>query len=177
MKKILALVFLLFFITNPALGLKVKVQDASGSVGESIRVPILVEDAKNLGSMDVVITYDLAILKVKSVGKGELNKGLISSNTKEVEGKGIISIAIADSRGINGSGEIAVITFEGLKEGSSEIVIQGVRAHDVETHLDIGADVQDGKLTVTGKKTPGFEIFLAAVSLIVLAFVSRKLRE
>lgn len=166
MKKILVFIILLLSICNVS-AMSLKVSDATGKVGEDVRVPIVVEKAENLGSMDLVIAYNAELLKVKSVGKGELNKGLISSNTNEQNG--IISIAIADSKGINGNGEIAVITFNALKEGSSDVTIVGAKAYDVNTHLEITLNSTNGKVTISGKSTPGFEALLAIVAFLMLA--------
>jgi len=169
---IFAFITLIALIGN-ASALTVNVQDATGSVGESIDVSIQVQDAQNLGAMDLVISYNPEIAKIKSVGKGELNKGLISSNTERA---GIVTIGIADSKGISGSGEIAVITFEALKEGTSDIMILGVKAYDVNTHAEIEVNKQDGKITVVGKeekKSPGFEIGIAIAALVALALRRR----
>ena len=114
MKLRLVLAFMIFLSTlSVASALTVKVSDATGAVGEAVDVPIVVENAQNLGSMDIVVAFDPEILKVKSVGKGELNKGLLTSNT----GEGVVAISLADSKGINGNGAVAVITFEVLKAG------------------------------------------------------------
>ncbi len=156
-----------------ASALVVKIPDASGAVGEAVDVPVVVEGAENLGSMDIVVAFDPAVLKVKSVGKGELNKGLLTSNT----GEGVVAISLADSKGINGNGAVAVITFEVLKTGSSDLVIQAVKAYDVNTHVDIKVDTQNGKFTAKeggGKSTPGFEV-VAAIAGVSVALAIRKL--
>ncbi len=169
---ILSLLILLSTL-SVASALTVKVSDASGAVGDAVDVPVIVENAQNLGSMDIVITFDPQILKVKSVGKGELNKGLLTSNT----GEGVVAISLADSKGINGNGNIAVITFEVLKAGTSDLVIQSVKAYDVNTHTDIQVETQNGKFTAKeggGKSTPGFEAFAAIAALAAAGWRLRK---
>ncbi len=174
MKLRLVLAFMIFLSTlSVASALTVKVSDATGAVGEAVDVPIVVENAQNLGSMDIVVAFDPEILKVKSVGKGELNKGLLTSNT----GEGVVAISLADSKGINGNGAVAVITFEVLKAGTSDLAIQTVKAYDVNTHVDIKVETQNGKFTAKeggGKSTPGFEVF-AAIAGLGIAFAIRRI--
>jgi len=160
---------LILILTASTSALTLKVSDISGRVGEDISVPIKVENATNLGSLDIVVSYNTDILKFKSVGKGGLNKGLISSNVNEQDG--IIAIAIADSRGITGSGEVAVMTFTPLKQGSSDIAFLGAKAYDVNTHLEISTELQHGKVTIGTKSAaaPGFESIFAIIALLIIA--------
>ncbi len=171
--RLIALTILISLTVGTASALTVKLPEATGSVGSSIEVAVEVENAKDLGSMDIVIAFNPEIVKVKSVGKGELNKGLISSNSKE----GVVAISLADSKGINGDGAVALIEFEALKEGKTALTIQSVKAYDVNTHVDIKVDKQDGKITVAGvreeKKSPGFEIGIAIAVLVALALKRR----
>ena len=170
MRTISAISVLLIVFTimaTNASALLVKIPDEEIAINESTDIPIEVKDAANLGSMDIVISYNPEIVRAEVVSKGELNKGLISSKIED----GIIAIGIADSNGINGDGEVAVITFEGLRKGVSNITIIGIRAYDVNTHADIRVETQNGKVTVVEKgKAPGFEVLivLLAISFAVL---------
>ncbi len=171
--KMAALAFLILLTASVTSALTVKLPETTGKVGSSIEVAIEVENAKDLGSMDVVVAFDSSILKVKSVGKGELNRGLISSSTKD----GIIAVSLADSKGINGNGAVAVITFEVLKAGTSDLTIQSVKAYDVNTHVDIQAETLNGKFVAVegsgAKSTPGFGL-LSLIAAAYIAFVLRR---
>jgi ribosomal protein S28E/S33 len=191
-KKLLTLFIVLLAITTPVAGLAVKVPEITGLVGEVATVPVEIEDAKNVGGIDIAILYDPAILKVKSVEKGVVIKGLLSSNTDR---EGIIVIGIVDANGMNGDGSIAEITFEVLKDGDTPIVVQA-KAYEVDTHVDLQVETQNGKFIVVEKqkedktgfegqkeekttvvekqkeeKTPGFE---ASIVLLVIALVLLK---
>ncbi|MBO8182394.1 MAG: hypothetical protein H0Z28_06330 [Archaeoglobus sp.] len=186
--KIIAGLLMFFLLLTTASALTVKIQGGSGAVGSEASLAINVKDAKNLGSMDLVIIYDPEILKVKKVEKGSLVKGLFSSNTEKA---GVIAIGIVDSKGINGDGEIAKITFEVLKAGESAIEVANVKAYDVESHVDIQVTAENGvfkaekaeeKAETTStptpapeeKKSPGFEIAIAVVALALVAAWRRR---
>ncbi|MBO8182949.1 MAG: hypothetical protein H0Z28_09185 [Archaeoglobus sp.] len=175
---------LFFLLLTTASALTVKIQGGSGAVGSEASLAISVKDAKNLGSMDLVIAYDPEILKVKKVEKGSLVKGLFSSNTEKA---GVIAIGIVDSKGINGDGEIAKITFEVLKAGESSLEVANVKAYDVESHVDIQVTAENGVFkaekaeeastqtptptpTPEEKKSPGFEIGIAVAGLVLALF-------
>lgn len=155
---------------------EVNVSDASGSMDETVDVPITVNNAENIGSLDIVITYDPTILQVDSVSKGELNNGMISSNTNT---EGILSIAIADQNGIEGNGEIGVISFSVVnEEGSSPLKVESLSVYDTDS-LELDAASEDGSFTVTESQdsdksengTPGFEFlfFLSGLIVIIVA--------
>ncbi|AKG91991.1 Cohesin domain [Geoglobus ahangari] len=175
-KVVLSLLLLAFAVGTASAELSVKVPDVSCGVGEDVNVPVVVENAQNLGSMDIVISFDPEVVKVKSVGKGELNKGILTSNV----GDGVVAISFADSKGIDGDGEVAVISFEALKQGTSELKFESVQAYDVETHVDIKVTSQNGKITVEEsskekESSPGFEIVIGAVALLGSLALRRRL--
>ena len=145
----------------------VKVGDGSGAVGETATLSVEMIGAENVGSMDLVLTYDPEVLKVVKVDKGAMVKGLFSSNTDEA---GIIGIGLVDSQGMSGDGEVARITFEVLKEGQCEVRIVDAKAYDVETHVDLSVKTENGvfKAEAGGtkaKSTPGFEFWIAAIAV------------
>ena len=158
---------------------KVTVSDAQGSNGSIIDVPIMITNADDVGSMDIVITYDSTILQVGSVAKGDLNQGMISSDTGT---SGILSLAIADQNGITGDGEIVVISFTVVNQtGSSPLLIEDLLVYDVDG-LEIDATSQNGTFTVTKSSgenggTPGFEMVLFILSLIAVLSFTRKRKK
>jgi len=162
----------------PAL-VKVTVSDAQGSNGSTIDVPIMITNAEDVGSMNITLTYNPTILQVDSVTKGDLNQGMISSDT---DTSGILSLAIADQNGIAGAGEIAVISFNVVNQtGSSLLLIEDLIVYDVDS-LEIDATSQNGTFTVTKSSgenggTPGFEMVLFILSLIAVLSFTRERKK
>ena len=175
--RIISILFLFTLSIQTASALTITVSDATGYVGEEAEVPVNIEDATDVGSIDITILYDPAVLNISKVEKGSLVKGMFSSNT---ENEGIIVIGIADSSGINGDGRIAKLTFNVIGNGSTPITIQNAKAYDVSTHADIEVSVENGnfqanyKTTAGGKGTPGFElqtiIIILISSILILRF-------
>lgn len=154
----------------------ITITDASGSYEETIEVPITISNAENVGSMDMALTYDPTILQVDSVSKGELNKGMISKNT---ETDGILSLGIADQNGINGDGEIAVVSFTVMNEtGSSPLILEDLYVYDVDG-LELDASAQSGTFTVSKlssypkAESPGFELMVLIMGIIGIIVVFR----
>jgi hypothetical protein len=162
----------------PAL-VKLTVSDAQGSSGSTIDVPIMINNADDVGSMNITLTYDPTILQVNSVTKGDLNQGMISSDT---DTSGILCLAIADQNGITGDGEIAVISFTVVNQtGSSLLLIEDLLVYDVDS-LEIDATSQSGTFTVTkssgeNDRTTGFEIVLFILSLIAVLSFTRERKK
>lgn len=153
-----------------AAAMNIGIGTISGGTGSTIDVPVTISNAKDLGSMDIVVSYDPAVLSVVSVEKGILNNGMIMANS---DTPGTIAIGIVDANGINGEGAVAVIRFKvnGPNGATSPLTITSVLAYNVKTHSDIQTATSSGTVTVKegGMRTPGFEVVTAVLAgMIVL---------
>lgn len=157
-----------------AASFQVGTADAGGAKGSTVNVPVTVSEANNVGSMDILVVYDPAVLTATGVDKGTLNKGMISANTSA---PGFIAISLADSNGITGSGDVAVITFSviGNATETSTVRLQSVKAYDGTSFLDVPSTISSGTFIVkegtaaTPTAKSGSES-LIIFSLIGLAF-------
>jgi hypothetical protein len=110
------------------------VSDTTGAKGSTVEVPINLEGASEVGSMDIVLNYDADVLSAVDVKAGALGKNaLIDSNTAR---KGEVIIALADSSGINGDGAVASVAFEVIGDvgTTSYLTLEEVLVHN----LDLG---------------------------------------
>ncbi|NAT10846.1 hypothetical protein C4E22_04760 [ANME-1 cluster archaeon AG-394-G06] len=120
--------------TEESGGLTVSVSDTTGAKGSTVEVPINLEGATEVGSMDIVLTYDADVLRAVDVEAGALGKNaLIEANTAR---DGEVIIALADSSGINGDGTVAIVTFEVIGDAgtTSALTLEAVSVHN----LDLG---------------------------------------
>jgi hypothetical protein len=114
--------------------LTVSVSDTTGAKGDIAKVPIILEGASDVGSMDMVLKYDPDVLSAVDVEAGELGKNaLIEANTAR---KWEVIIALVDSSGINGDGAVTTISFEvtGDVGSTSPLTLEEVSVHN----LDLG---------------------------------------
>ena len=121
----------------------VSVSDTTGAKGSTVEVLINLEGASEVGSMDIVLTYDANILSAVDVEAGALGKNaLIESNTAN---DGAVIIALADSSGINGDGAVAIVAFEVIGDvgTTSYLTLEEVLVYN----LDLGAIIPN---TVNG---------------------------
>ena len=111
--------------------------------GKEAKIPINLEDASDVGSLQIEITYDASVLQVAQVEAGDLGKNaLIESNQ---DNPGIIIIGLVDSSGINGSGSVVSISFDVLeKDSTCSLIIKNVTAHDVNTLVDLPTSLTQG---------------------------------
>jgi len=155
---------------------QVAISDASGNYESIVDIPITITSADDVGSLDMVITYDPALLQVDSVSKGELNKGILSSNTNT---EGILSIGLVDQNGISDDGEIAVVSFTVVNTtGNSPLIVESLDVYDVNG-LEIDASAESGTFTVSKlesdpkAESPGFELIILCLSLILVLCLVR----
>jgi hypothetical protein len=115
-------------------GLTVSVSDTTGAKGSTVEVPINLEGASEVGSMDIILNYDANVLSAVDVEAGALGKNaLIESNTAR---KGGVIITLADSSGISGDGAVASVAFEVIGDAgtTSYLTLEDVLVHN----LDLG---------------------------------------
>ncbi|WP_319507611.1 cohesin domain-containing protein [uncultured Methanolobus sp.] len=133
MKRLLMLVFMISMMSiSSAASMTVSVDDTEAAQGNTVNVPILVTGAENIGSIDLVLTYDPAVLQAISADTRELGKNAyLESNTAN---EGEIVIALADAGGINGDGTVATVSFIVLgEEGtSSQLTLEEVSVHNLD---------------------------------------------
>ena len=124
-----------------------------GAPTKEIEVPIDVQNASDVGSLQMEISYDANVLKATNIEVEELGKNaLIESN---LDNPGIIIIGIVDSSGINGGGSIVSVSFEVLeKNAASSIIIKNVTAHDVDTLVDLPTSLTQGNFTAGDVSPP-----------------------
>ena len=117
------------------------------------KVPINLENASNIGSLQVELSYDASVLQATQVEAEELGKNaLIESN---MDNAGIIIIGIVDSSGINGSGSIVSISFDVLeKDAASSVTIKNAAAHDVNTLVDLPTSLTQGSFAAGDVSPP-----------------------
>lgn len=162
---LLAYGILVLTMVVSAADMRVAIADTTGGSGSSIDIPIVVTDAQNLGSVDIVVTYDPSVLNVISIEKGSANKGMISSKT---DVPGVVSISIVDPAGITGQGDIAVMRCKivGGTGTISPLTITSLKAYNAKTLIDVKTIKSSGTLTVKSKGlgVPGFEVAIAVLA-------------
>jgi hypothetical protein len=167
---IVILAMILLISTATAAGVVVTVNSATAGTGTSATLPVSVSGASNLGAMDVVITYDPAVLKFSKAELGDLStNGIVEANELQA---GTTKISFADTKGISGDGTILKLTFDviGAKGTTTNI---GVSAQAYGLDLkDIPTTAKGG--TVTAKSGIEMAVILLAIGLGIVAFSRRR---
>jgi hypothetical protein len=110
---------------------------------KEVSIPISIDDANNIGSLQIELSYDAVVLHATKVEAEELGKNaLIEFN---LDNPGLIIIGIVDSSGIRGSGSLVSVSFDVVqKDAQSPIAIEGAKAHDVDTLVDLPMNLTEG---------------------------------
>ena len=177
MKKVLVLVGVLCLVSLASGGgLTVSVSDTTGAKDSTIEVPIILEGASDVGSMDIVLRYDSDVLSAEAVEAGKLGKNaFIEANTAR---EGEVIIALADSSGINGDGAVAIISFEvtGDVGSTSPLTLEGVSVNNVEL-VEIITTTESGTFRVTEEGAPigdASAVIVVMAAIIVALLIIRR---
>jgi len=163
--------------------------DINTKKNQKIKVPVLVENANNIGAISLSIDFDPSVVNLTDIQKGDMIQSSIFYTNSST---GNIKIEIISPDGIYGNGTIAFTEFhilEGMKN-ETYLRLSDVVATDFETFDNIPYHtknstvyIENSSLINTGEKSkdiskdvksqPGFEIFLT-ISGIAYAFFLMK---
>ncbi len=112
------------------------------------KVPINLKGAANVGSLEFVLSYEPAVLKVTGVEIGALADGALLQSSMDTPG--VVWAAMVDANGISGDGPAAVITFTvvGDSDAITPLELERVAAYDATTLLDLVAQASPGSYAV-----------------------------
>lgn len=159
--------------------LKLSVGNASALPNQEVDLPIAITGATNLGALELVLTYDPAILEARSADRGTL----LSSNSLVeyyINPSGRLAVTLVSQDGVSGDGPVATAHFlvKGKTGQKSPLRMENVRAWDGKTHLDFLVTTEPGEFTVGGGGWPPWWIAAAvAAAVVVLLLVLLGLRR
>lgn len=176
MTKLILYILAAMILVSPAFAAnaELSVGDVSGGAGSSVEIPLNLKSSVSIGSIDAVVSYDANVLQLESVEKGSLTgNSMIDYNVNTL---GKVSIAIADSAGVNGEGSAAMLKFKVLgKEGDrSAINIESAGANEAATLIDVRLDTRAGSLSVSGGGIGLVGIIAIVVVLAAIVLVIKR---
>ena len=139
-------------------GIHCSILNMTGAIGSVLQLPVVVSGAKDLGSMDISLSYDANVLKAVNVSEGSLTADYFEWHIKENN----VSVARIDNEGVTGDGTAALVDFEvvGFARTESNVTVK-VEAYDVDEFAPIPVTKRDGVFTdlITVKSPNGCELW------------------
>jgi hypothetical protein len=166
--------------SSPPGKLTLAVDSKEASPKQEIDIPITVKGANNLGALELVLTYDPAILEAKSADRGALlSNSLLEYYANE---SGRLAVTLVSQDGVTGDGVVATAHFlvKGQAGQKCALRLENVRAWDGKTHLDFLVTTTAGEFTVKGFPLPWWliaAIGAAVLLLLVLLLLLRMTRR
>ena len=122
--------------------------------GKTLEIPIMMCNAKDLVSMDLDWSYNASVLKIINETKGSLNEKALFNWNEVSPGK--LKIAFASSKGVTGSGSIAVMKFEVIGNTGDTSTLTGTVTTASKTDgTEISVSVNHGEFTVGTSQIKG----------------------
>lgn len=114
-----------------------------------VQVPINLENASDLGSLEFVLVYEPATMEFVGIGQGALGADPMIETNLRTPGK--VWVGIIDPQGVNGDGSIAVISFLTLEGGQADspLYLEEIISHSATTLLDAPSRPVPGMLTAS----------------------------
>jgi len=134
-----------------AAGLQVRVDAAQAAPGAEVEVPIHVKGATNLGALELVLTYDAAVIKALRVEAAALAERALYAQGK-VTTPGRVPMGLASGKvSLHGDGVVFTVRFrvQGQTGQKSPLKLEFVRAWQNETSGEMLVDTQGAEFLVT----------------------------
>lgn len=143
--------------TTTGAGAALTAESRMAAPNSTVQVPIRLDNASNIGSMNFVLTYNPQVLKVNKVDGGSLVSGALF--TPNYKSPPQVNFGLASSAGINGSGTVAYIEFQviGAAGSSSPLTISGVNTTDTSGKT-VTLTTSNGTVTVVSGVGPGGKV-------------------
>ena len=136
-------------------GAVLSVLPSSGSLGlgSEVQLTLWVTGGVNVNAFDVTVTYDPAVLSLSKWEKGAYLSSL--AVVSQVNQPGLLQVAATQlaQPAVSGDGALLTMTFMGISEGSSDIVIAEAIFADSMGHKTYPA-TENGSLTVVLEQSP-----------------------
>ena len=113
-----------------------------------ITVPIFLQGATNVGSLEFVLVYEPSVLQFTKVEGGSLGSNALLESSNGTPGQ--VWAGMIDANGMTGDGHAALVTFRviGNGESSTALTLESVVAYDANTLLDMITQMSPGSFTV-----------------------------
>jgi hypothetical protein len=122
--------------------------DSTLSVGAPGALSIILVNARDVLSLEVVLAYDPSVIEVVDLGPGALLS--LDGSTLGVErqlDRGRARARFTRPRPGSGSGAVALLTFKGVREGASPVLIEALTVATPAGPVSVAAGDQ-GRVTV-----------------------------
>lgn len=132
-------------------GTSLRIPTLSARPGDTLTVPILVNDASEIAGAEMVVTYDPEVLTALEVKTTDLTRDFSIADSVS---QGKVAITLASGEGISeGSGSLVDIVFRvvGFTGDSTSLVLKKAKLYDEGTN-PISVETEDGKVRVAGLK-------------------------
>lgn len=165
---------------SAAAPMAVSVDSATVGTGSTAVIPLKVSGASNLAAMDLVITYDPAVLQFSSADLGAIStNGMVETNSVS---PGTVKIGLVDTKGISGDGTLINMNYKvvGGSGSTSPVTPLVSGAWNIDL-VDIQTTTSGGTVTVGGGGASGSiplsPITVLGAACIALVFFSIRARR
>ena len=114
-------------------------------------MPVYLAGANNVGSLEFVLVYEPAVLKIANVEPGPMARNALVEFGARTSGR--LWAGLIDTDGLHGDGPVAIVSFDvvGQQPTSSALRLENVLAYDATSLLDILTEASAGTFVVEGQ--------------------------
>ncbi|PKB64904.1 MAG: hypothetical protein BZY80_01565 [SAR202 cluster bacterium Io17-Chloro-G2] len=124
------------------------VMEVAPPAPQTVQVPINLKGAYQVGSLELVLTYEPSVLEVTGVANGDLAGDAIIESLVSTPGK--VWIAMISADGVTGDGPMAMVSFRLMKgsTANSPLLLENVSGYNAATLIDLISSSSPGLLVM-----------------------------
>jgi len=150
------------------------VPNCQAATGNEIKVPIQARRAEGIGSFQLEMVYDPALLEFQEVEEGPMLSGtMLASNVVEA-GRVKVAVVGDPQKPLRGDGELVLVRFRVLGEGGKECPLRIDNAlawEQTEAAFDMLVTTEPGKFTAERSGRMSWILVAAGGGLLVTLLV------
>jgi hypothetical protein len=143
----------------------------SGAVGTEVKASLRVRGAQGLGSLQLDLTFDPALLEAQGVAPGEMLPGALLAFNVVEPGRLRIALTGDPQRAANGDGSLVEVTFRVLAAGECALRIESARAWEQTIDApEMLLSLEPGRFAAGTAWWTDWKV-LAAIAVVALALL------
>jgi hypothetical protein len=113
-----------------------------------VQVPINLRGASQVGSLELVLSYEPSLLEFSGVANGDLAMNAIIESRVSAPGK--VWVGMIDAQGLTGDGAMVIVSFRTIKgtTANSPLLLEEVSGYNANTLIDLISSSSPGLLAM-----------------------------
>ena len=163
----------------PAASVTLAVPNCQAATGDEIKVPIQARRAEGIGSFQLELVYDPALLEFQEVEEGPMLSGAMLASNVVAPGRVKLAGVGDPKKPLRGDGELVLVRFRVLGEGGQQCPLgidNALAWEQTDAAFDMLVSTESGQFTAQRLGSPWIFVAIGGglLAILVVLFAARR---